>query len=681
MGTFGGIVVKEKFSLSSGLFNFDIDGLSPDTLQQDKALIARMPEVVFCFDSPSGQGLKGAIRINPELMKGDADFKALYPHMEARFLKYGFTIDPACKDIRRLCFVSSDPLIYINYDATVFVPPVIVVPVKPKPLTVQAPSPYHIEDDEKHIKWCVAILTNAKPGGRHSARLKAGRTAGGFITGGLADEANISDALIQASDDVSDGGETSPAEMKTLMDSIERGKTEPLTDNHNADWSIALTSHVEKWNQTHASVIVGGKHRIMRLEPGCASHNGRDFYAFYTRNELSLVHDNALIKTGEKPGRAEVVDILKNELMAWAKDSRSRSYTGGIVFLPGRLAPKNYFNTWEGFSVAPQQNEKLLERIYYHIKEVVCSGHVDLYEYFLNWTASTIQYPDRPAGSALVLRGGKGSGKGVIGRFLKNIWGHHGLHIFNAKHLVGSFNGHFNDICFVFADEAFYSGDKQHESVLKGLITEPTTTIERKGIDAVQQPNYLKVFMATNSDYAVPASRDERRYCVMDVSNVHIGDRDYFSALHGDCESLEAQSAFLYEMQNKDLTGWHSGDIPDSIGLRAQRYHSMDSVQKWIVDALNNGQFGCDITGSWENALSSEKLFIHYMAWCEFGKVSEYRRLNQCQIGKYLGTAFSCKLHVGSRNKRGYTFGTLEQAISSFEMYEKVVLSELVQDT
>ena len=149
----------------------------------------------------------------------------------------------------------------------------------------------------------------------------------------------------------------------------------------------------------------------------------------------------------------------------------------------------------------------------------------------------------------------KGSGKGTLGHFLKNIWGNHGLHIANAKHLVGNFNAHLNDVCFLFADEAFFSGDKQHEGVLKALVTEPTVIVERKGIDAVSQPNYLKIFMATNAAFAVPASRDERRYWVLDVTSAHIQEQPYFCAFHSVFASKDVRSAFFYQIQSIDLTG------------------------------------------------------------------------------------------------------------------------------
>ena len=84
--------------------------------------------------------------------------------------------------------------------------------------------------------------------------------------------------------------------------------------------------------------------------------------------------------------------------------------------------------------------------------------------------------------------------------------GKHGIQVFNPKHVVGNFNGHLRDVLLLFADEAFFAGDRAADGVLKGLITEPSLMIERKGVDAVRAPNLLRVIMATNSDWAVPAA-------------------------------------------------------------------------------------------------------------------------------------------------------------------------------
>ena len=67
---------------SSGLFHFDIDGLEAETIEKDKGRIAAIPSCVFCFVSPLGRGLKGALRIDPESVKNDNDFKRVYTQVE-----------------------------------------------------------------------------------------------------------------------------------------------------------------------------------------------------------------------------------------------------------------------------------------------------------------------------------------------------------------------------------------------------------------------------------------------------------------------------------------------------------------------------------------------------------------------------------------------------------------------
>lgn len=451
----------------------------------------------------------------------------------------------------------------------------------------------------------------------------------------------------------------------------------------NLNWEDALAAHVAKFNTMFAEVIVGGKHRIMRFVPGNVNHNQRNTYEFLSRNDLSLIYDNTSIKIGEKEVHGKLKDITSNHIIAWAKHKNCMKYTGGIVFLPGRNVPGNYFNTWQGFSVSASENHELLISVYYHIKNIVCAGHDDLYQYFLNWCAYTFQNPDKPAGTALVLRGSKGAGKGMAGHFLKNIWGNHGLHISNTKHLVGQFNGHLNDVCFLFADEAFYSGDRQHEGVLKALITEPQLIIERKGIDAISQPNYLKVLMATNSDFAVPTSKDERRYCVFDVSDSRKDDYEYFDNLSKALKDKDVQAAFLFDMLHRNIAGWHTGEIPDSVGLREQRYHSMTTYQMWVVDSLVLGTFGVSgdsgMYNNWDEELKTEDLYRSYLKWCDDAKAGEFKRSKLCTVSGYLGKVFE-KVRLGNKQARGVKFGNLQDAIAKFEQYEKISLTELVSD-
>jgi hypothetical protein len=222
----------------------------------------------------------------------------------------------------------------------------------------------------------------------------------------------------------------------------------------NEDWKAELVAHVEKFNRNHAQIIIGAKHRIMRIIQSSHSPNGRETLEFFSQNELEKIYQNTVIKTGEKLTQFGIKEFFDNHIGAWAKHYKSRVYRGGVVFLPNAPYSEHYFNTWRGFAVQPKpaKNAYVLERIYCHIEQVICKNDPALITYFYNWIAYSLQKPDKPAGAALVLRGGKGTGKGTIGHFLKNIWGVHGVHISNAKHLIGNFNGHLADTCFLFAD-------------------------------------------------------------------------------------------------------------------------------------------------------------------------------------------------------------------------------------
>ena len=102
----------------SGLIQGDIDSVeNPEILRDELSLD---PHVRASFLSPSGQGVKLAIKVppNPELHREYFAFAQEY------FLeKYNVIIDTSCKDINRLLFVSYDEDIKGNEECTPLLPP------------------------------------------------------------------------------------------------------------------------------------------------------------------------------------------------------------------------------------------------------------------------------------------------------------------------------------------------------------------------------------------------------------------------------------------------------------------------------------------------------------------------------------------------------------------------------
>lgn len=230
-------------------------------------------------------------------------------------------------------------------------------------------------------------------------------------------------------------------------------------------------------------------------------------------------------------------------------------------------------NLWRGFGVEPAPGDwSLMQR---HIKEVLAAGDEEASAYVENWLAWAVQQPAERAQVALVFKGGRGTGKGTLGNAMCHIFRQHATHISSVDHLAGRFNAHLRDAVLLFADEAYWPGDKGGEGTLKRLITEPTLFIEAKGRDGVTVPNMLHVLMASNEGWMVPAGEHERRYAVFQVSEAKRQDDDWFTPLY---QQLEAggYAAMLHDLMHHDLGDWHPRHIPMTEALREQQLQSLE---------------------------------------------------------------------------------------------------------
>jgi len=182
----------------------------------------------------------------------------------------------------------------------------------------------------------------------------------------------------------------------------------------------------------------------------------------------------------------------------------------------------------------------------------------------------------------------EGTGKGILGRYLKKLCGHHELHITHAPHLTRRFNAYLHDCIFLFADEAFFAGDKQHGDILKGLITEYTLTVEGKYRAVITIRNRLHLLIVSNRDWVVPASMTARRFAITEALDIDRNDRPYFRALIDQMDN-GGLAAMLHELLGRDLSTFEVRDIPDTEELRTQKPLSLSSLDRWWLTVLHRG--------------------------------------------------------------------------------------------
>src|SRR5262249_4523567 len=259
-------------------------------------------------------------------------------------------------------------------------------------------------------------------------------------------------------------------------------------------------------------------------------------------------------------------------------DHRDRRQFDGIVYAPNaEISDK--MNLWTGYRCEPAQGD--CDLYLAHLHDNICGSDSDYSQYLLGWMALAVQRPDRQGEVAIVLRGQEGTGKGVFARQFGQLFGAHFKHIINAKHLVGHFNAHLQHCSVLYADEAFFAGDRQHESVLKGLITEETILIEPKGLDSYQVRNCIHLIMSSNSEWVVPAGADARRYFVLDVAPTHMQDAKYFGALVRQMEA-GGRSALLKYLLGLDVSGFDVRAVPQTAALADQKTRSRRGIDRLV---------------------------------------------------------------------------------------------------
>lgn len=417
------------------------------------------------------------------------------------------------------------------------------------------------------------------------------------------------------------------------------GTTFTVRDASSPD--AAVSEVVARFNALYLVVNEGGKAVI--LQPGYDPILKRRRYDRLAPVDLRILYLNELVETGvDDKGNP----ILKGVADVWLRHRDRRQYIAGVTFDPTNAVQPGVLNLWQGFAVKPAPGNWSLMRS--HIEAVICDGDPVRFNYLMGWMAQMLQHPAEQGEVAVVMKGGEGTGKGTLATCLKRIIGHHALSIANGKHLVGAFNSHLRDVVFLFADEAFFAGDRAHVGVLKSIITEPYLTVEAKYANAVEVPNYLHLMMASNEEWVIPASMDARRFLVLEVNDTAKNNHGYFAAIWKQMEA-GGYAAMLHDLLAYDLSGFNVRAVPTTEGLQRQRKLSLPTTEAWWLDCLERGyvfrsRLGLEAElSNWLDRVTTELLHASYV---EFAKARGERRILSRE---WLGRFFTSLGNKGTR--------------------------------
>lgn len=340
---------------------------------------------------------------------------------------------------------------------------------------------------------------------------------------------------------------------------------------------------VEALNEEYALVLMGSK-AVIFLEQTKAPVE--DQQRVLTLDAFKAWYANRYTEVKGADGKIKPISWAN----AWLQNRHRRSYRG-IEFYPdpnGEQGTPQYLNLWSGFAVEPKAKANGYAIFKDHLINNVCRGDPSLFNWLFGFFAHMVQRPRERIGVALVMRGLMGSGKSKVGEVFGSLFPRHYFLVDDPRYVTGQFNAHMATCLLLQADEAVWAGDKAAEGRLKGLVTSPIQQIEAKGIDPIRLKNYVRLIMTSNEDWVVPAGKDERRFCVLDIDPRCAQNHDYFREMD---EQLDdgGREALLHDLLAFDLESVNLRQIPRTEALLEQKIRSLDSVESWWFERLQAG--------------------------------------------------------------------------------------------
>jgi hypothetical protein len=327
----------------------------------------------------------------------------------------------------------------------------------------------------------------------------------------------------------------------------------------------------------------------------------------------------------------------------WSTWSSKRKF-GAEDCDPTNSVDEDTFNTFEGLAiteemayeyVASEQDLTDLEVWLEFINGSWCRNDEKLFQFVIRWFACNVQRPGHKLGTALVLRGEEGAGKGHVVQTLAKIIGkRHFLQPTSQDEVLGDFNEMVDDKLLIYADEMYWGGEKKKGSILKKLLTEGNLTINAKGLPHRSATNRFNMIFASNEEWVVSAGMSSRRYNVLEVDGEAMTKMSSKEKERLCNINPYVVAAFLYKV---NLEGFNATEIIETIGLRKQKEHSMSPVHKWYMDELLMGDI-FDQQGVWVSKASLYESFI------ESGMGNNvYSKVSKVQFFKELSSLYSFK--------------------------------------
>jgi hypothetical protein len=311
----------------------------------------------------------------------------------------------------------------------------------------------------------------------------------------------------------------------------------------------------------------------------------------FTKNELFVAYEH--IKYTESVFNKKTNDYDDKQqcfIRQWVLDENIRQYEKMDTY------PKNYpphiYNIWRQFSAedmekceADEFNDEL-EFLLNHIR-ILCNHNEEIYNYFIRWIGQMLVYPETKS-VFVILISEEGAGKGSLLHLLRKIMGNNKVLESQSpdRDIWGNFNGLMANAFLVAIDELEKQKAKDIAQI-KGLITEPTLSINQKGKGQFTINSFHRFLGMTNKENPIETGKNDRRKLIVRCSDELIGKSEknveYFKRFYKIIENNNViRKLYDYLINLDGLDSFNEMPIPTSEYHEALKETNVCYIEEFI---------------------------------------------------------------------------------------------------
>jgi len=293
---------------------------------------------------------------------------------------------------------------------------------------------------------------------------------------------------------------------------------------------------------------------------------------------------------------------------------------------------KGIKSTQKKYDSFSSKTKMLCQRMLDHIKNIICGGSDDQYNYLLKWLKNMVTFVKNP--TIAYLKSIQGVGKSIFTDFIsQNVIGLDTSLMSNGEPLLNGYNKIFMDKLFVYFDELPTTTKDQWRGIsgkMKTYATAKTMTYNEKFEKAISINNIVNYMITTNVD-AIQDS-EGRRYFILDVSAKVTGNATYFNEL-AKCQNDKVGNCFYnYLLEHVDNDKFNPAEMPLTNSKSDAIVDHLPRESKFIKNfVLNKKGFSGRFSEFYE-------LFQHFARDSRLTNIGFSKKLTDLGLEKYRGT-------------------------------------------